>query len=549
MRRLDIIESVNEPNEWVNPLIIVEKPDGKLRICLYAKHLNQAIKRQHYKLPTAEELFSEMHHAKCFTKLDASSAYWQIKVDEESSKLLTLSTLFGRLRFKRLPYGIHSASEVFQKDIEEIIEGCEGARNSQDDIIIWGSTLTQLDICTELVLNRIRKSGLKLNKNKCGFGATELIFLGHKISEKGISPDPEKVKAIKDMPFPSSKQDLQRFLGMIAYLSKFIPQLSEETHLLRELIKKGSIWDFTLTHRNQFDKLRSMVSENTSLKFFDPKLPTKITCDSSKFGVGATLEQKHGNVWHPVAFKSRSCTSAEQNYCPLERETLAIVFACSKFNEYLYGKKFIVESDHKPLKSILHTPIHKTPPRIQLFIMFLQKYDFVVNYVPGKDLVCSDTLSRAGPEISETEINCHVHSVISSFPMSTERLKQLEVQTLNDRTLQRVASYITQGWPKSRNHLSPELKPYYNLRDELTVVNNLILKGNKIVISSTLIKEMKQILHTGHLGIEMTKSNARSTMYWTNIDKDINEMISNCNACQKYRNLNPREPLLSYEIP
>ena len=359
------------------------------------------------------------------------------------------------------------------------------------------------------------------------------------------------------MSFPSSKQDLQRFLGMIAYLSKFIPRLSEETHLLRELLKKESIWDFTLTHRNQFDKLRSMVSGNISLKFFDPKLPTKTTCDSSKFGIGATLEQKHENVWHPMAFKSRSCTSAEQNYCPLKRETLAIVSSSLKFNEYLCGKKFIVESDHKSLKSILHTLIHKTPPRIQRFFMFLQKYDFVVNYVPGKDLVCSDTctclfrapLKDQGPEISETEVNCQVHSVISSFPISTERSKQLEVEMLNDRTLQRVASDITQGWPKSRNHLSLELKPYYNRRDELTVVNNLILKGNKIVIPSTLIKEMKQILHTGHLGIERTKSNARSTMYWPNIDKDINEMISNCNACQKYRNLNPREPLLSHEIP
>ena len=246
--------------------------------------------------------------------------------------------------------------------------------------------------------------------------------MGHKISEKRISPDPEKVKTIKGMPFRSSKQDLQRFLGMIAYLSKFIPQLSEETHLLRELLKKDAIWKFTLTHRNQFDKLRSMVSEKISLKFFNPKLPTKIACDSSKFGIGATLEQKHGDVWHPVAFKSRSCTSAEQNYCPLERETLAIVFACSK---YLYGKKLIVEGDHKPLKSILHSPIHKIPP-------------------------------------------------------------------------------------------------------------------------STLIKEMKQILYTGH---QRTKSNARSTMYWPNIDKNINEMISNCNACQKYRNLNPREPFLWHEIP
>ena len=166
--------------------------------------------------------------------------------------------------FERLPYRIHSTGEVFQQDIEEITEGCEGARNRRDDIIIWGSTLNQLEIRTEQVLNRISKSDLKLNKGKCSFGATELIFLGHKMSGKGISPDPEKVKAIKDMFFPKSVQDLQRFLGMIAYLGKFIPQLSEQTQKLRELVKKKSVWDFTVTHRNEFDKLRSMVSESIS---------------------------------------------------------------------------------------------------------------------------------------------------------------------------------------------------------------------------------------------------------------------------------------------
>ena len=128
------------------------------------------------------------------------------------------------------------------------------------------------------------------------FWSNRANILGTQISEKGISPDPEKVRAVKEMPSSSFKQDLQRFLGMIAYLSKFIPQLSEETHFLRELLKKDSLWHFTLTHRNQFDKPRSMVSENISLKFFNPKLPTKIMCDSSKFGIGATLEQKYENV-------------------------------------------------------------------------------------------------------------------------------------------------------------------------------------------------------------------------------------------------------------
>ena len=128
-------------------------------------------------------------------------------------------------------------------------------------------------------------------------------------------------------------------------------QSAEQIHQLRELVKKNSICDFSVTQRNQFDKLRSMIRENTFLEFLNPKLPAKTTCDSSKFGIVATLEQKPENNWHLVDFKSRSYTPAEQKYCPLERETLAIIFVCSKLNEYLYGKKLIVESDHKPLKS------------------------------------------------------------------------------------------------------------------------------------------------------------------------------------------------------
>ena len=130
MIKLDVIEPVSEPTEWVNPLVTVEKPNGKLRVCLDPRDLNKAIKRQHYKLPTAEELFSEMTGARYFSKLTPATDIGKLK----------LTTPFGRFCFKRLPYGMLSASEIFQADISEIIEGLEGARNSQDDIIVWGET-------------------------------------------------------------------------------------------------------------------------------------------------------------------------------------------------------------------------------------------------------------------------------------------------------------------------------------------------------------------------------------------------------------------------
>ena len=166
---LDIIEPVDKPTDWVNGLVILEKPNGKLRICIDPRPLTRVIKKEHLHLPTAEELFSQMSGAKYFSKLDASSGYWQIKVDRESSNLLTVGTTIGRFRFKRLPYGIHSASEVFQKTVSSIISDIQGSANSQDDIVISGKILAEHDNRLRKVLLKVRESGLKLDMNKCQF--------------------------------------------------------------------------------------------------------------------------------------------------------------------------------------------------------------------------------------------------------------------------------------------------------------------------------------------------------------------------------------------
>ena len=206
MVTLDIIEPVEEPTEWVNALVVVSKPNGKLRICLDPRPLNKAIKRQHHRLPTTEEIIAEMSGACYFSKLDAASGYWQIRVDEESSNLLAFGPPFGRYRFKRLPFGIHS---VFQAEIASIIADLPGFANSQDDIIVWGTSKEEHDRRLRNVLLRIRNSGLKLNSSKCIFGTTSLTFLGHTLSADGITPDPTKVEAIVNMPIPKSKADLQ----------------------------------------------------------------------------------------------------------------------------------------------------------------------------------------------------------------------------------------------------------------------------------------------------------------------------------------------------
>ena len=551
---LEVIEPVSGPSDWVNSMVIVEKSNGKLRICLDPRDLNQVIKRHHLQLPTADEITARMAGACFFTKLDASSGYWQIKVDKESSKLLTFNTPFGRYRFLRLPYGIHSASEVFQASVAEIIEGIDGCCNSQDDIIIWGKDQQEHDARVHQVMNKIRSSGLKLNLSKCLFCVREVKFLGELVSEQGIKPDPQKVSAIKDMPPPSSKKDLKRFMGMIAYLGKFIVNLSETTAPLRKLLENDTEWTFDKPQQEAFNTLKDLVTKAPVLKYFDPKLPTRISSDASKSGLGATLEQCHDGTWHPVAYASRSLTSAERNYCQLEKETLSILFACERFHEYLYGRKFKVINDHQPLRSIFQKPLNKSPPRIQRFRLRLQKYDFDFQYVPGKQLHVADALSRAylseaTSEISDQDMTYHVHSVITRLPISAARLEQFQHETENDKTFQEVKGYIMNGWPKSCTDIDPCIKPYYNIRDYLSYVHNLILKNQRIVVPTVLRQEMKETLHTGHSGIERCKRRARDTLCWPGINAHLEDYFASCTTCIEFRNQQQKEKLIPHDIP
>jgi hypothetical protein len=340
MERLEIISKVEGPTEWVNSTVVVEKPNGSIRICLDPKNLNEAILQEHFPMQTADDIIADMAGAQYFSKLDASSGYWQIKLDKPSSELLTFQTPFGRYKFNRLTFGVKSASEVFQRKISEIIEGLEGCKNNQDDIIIWGHSKEEHDERLKAVLDRIREANLKLNKEKCVFCEQELKFLGHTLTAYGLKPDEVKVRAVMEMPVPQNKSDLRRFMGMVTYLGKFLHNLSTVSALLRHLLQDDIKWNWTEQHESALESIKKLIMQSPALKYFDPKLDTKISVDASKTGLGAVLLQKHGDDWFPIAFASRAMTISVKNYAQIEKETLAIVFGTHRFHDYLYGKRF-----------------------------------------------------------------------------------------------------------------------------------------------------------------------------------------------------------------
>ena len=238
---------------------------------------------------------------------------------------------------------------------------------------------------------KIRENGLKLKNTKCQIRKQSIVFLGHIISSEGIKIDPSKTEAITKIPLPRSVNELQRFLGMVNYLGKFIPNLAESTTPLRNFLRKDAVFKLQKPQLDSIENLKTLVTSGPCLKIFDSELPTCLKTDASSVGLDAVLEQNYGTItnkkWHPIGYSSRTLRDYEKRYAQIEKETLSIVSGVEHFHEYLYGHRLIVINDHNQSKSIFNRSIISCPPLIQNFFLRLQKYDFELQYSPGKDML------------------------------------------------------------------------------------------------------------------------------------------------------------------
>ena len=408
--------------------------------------------REHHHIPTRSEVASNMARAKYFSKLDASSGFWHIPLEEESTKLCTFNTPRGRYCFLRLPMGISSSPEVFHRTVEQLFEGMEGVKTVHDDIIVWGETEAQHDERLRKTLMKAREIGLRLNLSKCRFRVQTVTFLGDKISSDCIQPDPNKVTAVRDMPQPTTNTELQRYLGMVNFVGKFFPNLSARAVAQRSLLESKVEWQWLPEHKKEWQCLNEFLTTKPVLQFYDPELRIKVSSDASSQGLGALLLQEHGETWKPVAYASRVMTEAEKRYAQIEKENLGMVFACEKFHEYIYGvPNVIAETDHKPLISISKKNLCDITPRLQRLMLRLQKYDLNFEYVPGKHLVVADVLSGAYPQkfipVSSTwkELEVHIHLLKTSLNVTEEKWQQIANATLEDRELKEVLNQINSG--------------------------------------------------------------------------------------------------------
>ena len=248
MKALGVISKIDEPTDWCAGMVVVPKADGRVRICGDLTRLNKCVKRERHMLPSVDHILAQMGDAKIFSKLNANSGFWQIQLAKESAKLTTFITPFGRYHFNRLPFGITSVPEYFQKKMAEVLRDCDGVVCLMDDILIYGRSQEEHHARSVVVLERLRKEGVTLNKDKCQFVIIRIKFLGQVLNKKGISPDPDKVQAIRNLTSPTNISEIRPFLGMINQLSKFYPNSANSSKPLRDLLSTNGSGE--LTNRN-----------------------------------------------------------------------------------------------------------------------------------------------------------------------------------------------------------------------------------------------------------------------------------------------------------
>ena len=471
--------------------------------------------------------------ARCFSTVDAKSGYWTRKLSKESQLLAAFNTPFKKYCFMRLPFGVSVSSEIFCEQMDKALTGIPGIFSCADNIKVQGSSEERHDINLLETVSKACAAGIKFNPDKC-----HIKILG--TSSGGVEPCPKKVKAISKLQPPINNQELQSFLGTVNFMSTFIPALSQKSHMMHGPLKKDMRYVWTSKMQKEFESVRHVISNAVQLTHFDPNQPAVIETDASLKGLGAVLIQGG----RTVGFLNKSLTPTETDYSNIERELLAVLFACEKLHVHTFGRKGTIHTDHKPLESICQELISLAPPWLQRMLLRLRLYNPEVKYVGAKIVLMADTLSRLikpGNDPAIPDLDVGIAEVLKIKPTTLESLQE---EAKADPVLSPLREHIIHGWPDKRQELSNNLLPYWCFRDELAILDRFIVKGSCVVVPSVLRIETLRRLHDGHQGPSTTLQRARRTVCWPNLQDDISTMIRSCSECQVHANKKPRSPEL-----
>ena len=347
MLHAGILLPVNKATPWINSFVLVEKRTNhgqvKLRICLDPTNLNKAIIREPYHFQMPDDIAHHLADACILTVCDCKNGYWHQTLDKTSSYLMTFNTEISRYRFTVMPFGITIASDVFQQKLDECFGHIKNLIVIADDIMVISKNENHKDhdLAFTTLLHTTRKCNIKLNYDKLKFKCTEVNFYGEIYTTDGCRPVQDKVQAIVKLPPPCNKKEVQSFIGMINYLTKFSPRLTKLSEPIRELIKEKVPFHWGPEHQESFNILKKELVRAPVLAYYNPRKETILQTDASTKGLGACLLQDD----KPIYFASKALTEMQRGYVAIEIKSLAVAWAVEKFHHFLYGCQFIIETD------------------------------------------------------------------------------------------------------------------------------------------------------------------------------------------------------------
>ncbi|XP_036148576.1 uncharacterized protein LOC114254896 [Monomorium pharaonis] len=494
-------------SEYASPIVLVKKKSGDLRMCVDYRHLNKIILRENHPIPVIEEQIEIVGNKCYFSILDLKDGFYHINIVEESRKFTAFVTPFGVFEFTKMPFGLKPAPQIFQKHIyksfKKLIEsGDVGVY--MDDVIVATVTIEDHIKVLSQVFEILNENNLVLRLDKCKFLYTNVDYLGYSVSSEGVGPTKAGVQGVIDFPIPRDIHRVHSFVGLCSYFHKFIKDFSVRAKPLYDLLKKDTSFQMGERESKSFEDLKDALVKAPVLAVFNAKDSTELHCDASSIGFGAVLLQKKADrKLHPIFYFSKRTTNTESKYHSFELETLAIIYALRRFRNYLIGVKFKIVSDCNALKLTLDKK--DLNPRIARWALELQDYDYTIEHRSGNKMKHVDALSRITDvlvvEDNPFEFNLSVcQSQDATIKELRERLEKKE-----DRDFELRNGIVYRKMGDSLLFYVPE-----------NMESNVIYRYHDSM---------------GHLGLDKVRSIIKSSYWFPNMKRKIENHVQNCLKC------------------